>query len=374
MVKDNNTRRWLAIGITMGLGMMNKHTFAVFIIGLVFSLIAAGKWRFFFNKWFAGDVLCAFMIFLPNIIWQVLNQYPSLEFYKNISTLKNVFTPPAAFIMGQVLTMSPFSFPVWIAGILFLLFSKNNKEFRFLAVLFLFLFLFMMLSGTSRPDRMAFAYPGVFAGGALFFESFIYKHNTKWLKGVLFGLVYLGLAVALPIALPYFSYAQVSSYTSFIGFNTELEKGNKPLIPQILADRIGWEDKFRLVLNAYNSLPDSEKKQILFASGNYGQAGAIEYFGKKYNIPASITGHNTFYLWSKDYLIKNHITDSAIVLQLARADQLDGLKQRFHLVKEFPGMFSNKYVTSHENYLKVFYCRRPKIHYMLMMEYSKFYF
>jgi hypothetical protein len=232
----------------------------------------------------------------------------------------------------------------------------------------------MMLSGTRRPDRMAFAYSGVFAGGALFFESFIYKHNIKWLKGFLMVLLYLGLAAALPITLPYFNYEQVSSYTKSIGFNTELERGNKPLIPQLLADRIGWEEKFNLVLNAYNNLPADEKKRTFFASGNYGQAGAIEYFGKKYNLPASLTGHNTYYLWSRDYLLKNHITDSAIVLQLARTDEINGLKQRFNIVKEFPGEYSNKFVTGHENNLTVFYCRQPKMHYLTMLEYGKFYY
>jgi hypothetical protein len=372
MINENNPQRWIAIGIVMGLGMMNKHTFAVFIVGLVFSFIATGQWRLVFNKWFAVGSLIALLIFLPNILWQAANNYPSLEFYRNISAHKNVYTPPLTFLIDQVIWMSPFTVPVWLAGMIFLLFSKNMKSFRFLAVLFLTLFLLMMLSGSSRPDRMSFAYPALFAGGSLFFENFIFKHNARWLKGTLIVFLYAGLAVVLPIVLPYFLYEQVRSYTKFIGLNTELETGNKPPLPQTLADRIGWEEKFKLVLNAYQSLPDSEKAKTIIAAENYGQAGALELYGKKYDFPFVASGHNNYYLWSKEKLESG--TGFKILLQLGHERDLEGLKNVFETVEVYPGEFTNEYVTSHENHLKVFICRGPKIPPLEMLERGRFYY
>ncbi len=376
MIKENNSKRWIPLGIIMGLGMMNKHTFALFIVAIVFSLFIAGKWKLILNKWFAIGSLFAFIIFLPNVIWQILNNYPSLEFYKNISSYKNVFTPPLKFFWGQLIGMSPSTFPVWLAGIIFLLFSKRTKEFRFLVILFISLFLFMMLSGTSRSDRMSFAYPAVFAGGALFFESFILKYNLRWFKSVLIVFLYTGLAIALPVILPYFNYEEVSAYTKFIGLNTEIERGNKPSIPQILADRIGWKEKFNLVLSAYQSLNDKEKKKTIIAAGNYGQAGAIELYGKKYNFPPIISGHNNYYLWSKEKLdlwSKENL-HGGIVLQLGQDKDLNGIKQCFENVEEYPGEFTNPYVTSHEDNLKVFICRKPKMPYSEMLEKAKDYY
>ena len=100
----------------------------------------------------------------------------------------------------------------------------------------------------------------VFAGGSLFFEGLILKYNLKWFKGLIIALLYSGLLITVPVILPYFSYDTVGEYTKFLGLNTEVETGNKPPLPQLIADRIGWKEKFNLVLNAYNSLPDSEKK------------------------------------------------------------------------------------------------------------------
>ncbi len=372
MIKENNPQRWIVLGIIMGLGMMNKHTFAVFIAGLVFSLLVTGQWKLVLNKWFAAGSLIALLIFLPNIIWQAQNNYPSLEFYRNISAHKNVYTPPLAFFKNQVMEMSPSSFPVWFAGIIFLFFSKSVKSCKFLAALFLSLFLFMMISGTSRPDRLMFAYPAVFAGGGFFFERFILKHNARWLKAVLMVFLYAGLAIGVPVLLPYFTYEQVRSYTKLLGLNTELETGNRPPLPQVLADRIGWKEKFNLVLNAYQSLPDSEKAKTIIAAENYGQAGALELYGKKYNFPFVASGHNTYYLWSKEKLESG--TGFKILLQLGHERDLNGLKNVFDSVEVYPGEFTNEYVTSHENHLKVFICRGPKIPPLEMLERGRFYY
>jgi len=367
MIKEENPKRWIVLGIIMGIGMMNKHTFGVFIIALVLSLLLTGKWKLVINRWFVLGTVFGFIVFLPNIIWQVLSDYPSLEFYRNISVDKNVHTPPIAFIMGQVMGMSPANVLIWLPGFLFLLFSKRTKDFRFLGILFIGLFLFMMFTGTSRSDRLAFAYPAAFAGGGLFYAYIILRFNAKWLRGALIVFLLAGLAITLPIILPYFNYSTVESYVKMIGYNTELEKGNKPPLPQILADRIGWEDKFKLVLSAYQNLSEQEKKQTIIAAGNYGQAGALELFGKEYNFPPVVCGHNNYYLWSKERLKGN------IVIKLGYERELKGLKEYFESVEVFPGEYINPYVTSHENHLKVFICRNPKVPYAELLERGKFY-
>jgi hypothetical protein len=260
--------------------------------------------------------------------------------------------------------MSPSNVLIWLPGFLFLLFSKRTKEYRFLSILFIGLFLLMMLSGTSRSDRLAFAYPAAFAGGAMFFQNIFFKYNLKWLKGALVLILFSGLALALPIILPYFNYETVQDHTKFLGFNTELEKGKKPPLPQLLADRIGWKEKFELVFAAYQSLSDEDKKNTIIAANNYGQAGALELFGEEY-FPEVVANHNNYYLWSKKRLKGN------ILLQLGQDGNYNGLNESFEVVEIFPIEFKSKYVSWHENNLKVFICRNPKIPYSEMLERSK---
>jgi len=367
MIESGNVKLWIYAGVIMGLGLMNKHTFGVFIIALLFAVILSRKWKLLFNKWFVIGGLIGFLIFLPNIIWQILNDFPSLEFYRNISADKNVYTPPFDFIMGQVMYVSPSIAPVWFAGTFYLLFSNRFKNYRFLSILFAGLFIFMMLSGTSRPDRLAFAYPAAFAGGAIFFENILSKFNLRLLKVPIVIFLFSGLMLSLPILMPYFSYDFSQKYTDWLGINTELEKGKKPPLHQILADRIGWEEKVKLVVNAYSSLSEEEKKQTIIAAGNYGQAGAIELFGKPYNLPPVACSHNNYYLWSKDRV------NGSILLQLDNERDYNGLKYLFDSVEIFPGKYTNNFVSDHENNLVVFICRGPKIPPIEMLERSKNY-
>lgn len=365
MIKSENYKLWIQSGVIMGLGMMNKHTFGVFIIALLFAIIFSGKWRLLFNRWFIAGAVISTLIFLPNVIWQILNDFPSLEFYRNINLDKNVYTPPLDFIINQIMYMSPSIVPVWLAGMFYLFTSKRFKDYRFLSILFAGLFIFMMLSGTSRPDRLAFAYPAAFAGGALFFETIILKFNLRFLKIPIVVFLFSGLVLSIPILLPYFSYNFSQNYTEWLGINTELEKGKKPPLHQILADRIGWKEKVKLVVNAYNSLSDEEKKQTIIAASNYGQAGAIELFGKPFNLPPVASAHNNYFLWSKERVSGN------ILLQLDDDRSYDGLLRLFDKVEMHPSIYKNEFVSDHENNLVVFICRGPKIPPMVMLERSK---
>lgn len=365
MIRFQSYKLWIPAGVVMGLGVMNKHTFGVFIIALLIALILSGKWRLLFNRWFFAGGVIAFIIFLPNIIWQIINDFPSLEFYRNISVDKNIYTPPLDFIINQLIYMSPSTAPVWAAGTFYLLFSKRLNNFRFLSILFAGLFIFMMLSGTSRPDRLMFAYPAAFAGGAVFFENLLLKFNLRLLKAPLVVFLFSGLVLSIPILIPYFSYDFSQRYTMWLGINTELEKGKKPPLHQILADRIGWEEKVELVTNAYNSLSEEDKKQTIIAADNYGQAGAIELFGKPYNLPPVACSHNTYYLWSKERVNGN------ILLQLDNEEDFNGLANLFDSVDVYPGIFKNNFVSDHENNLVVFICRGPKIPPIEMLEQSK---
>jgi len=367
IIKSNNTRLWLYSGIIMGLGLMNKHTFGVFIAALLAALILSGKAKIIFNRWFLSGSLICLVLFLPNIIWQFENGFPSLEFYRNISVDKNVFTPPLAFIMGQVMQMSPSTVPIWLAGAFYLLFAGKFRDYRFLSLLFIGLFIFMMLSGTSRSDRLAFAYPAAFTGGALFFENIITRFRLNWLKPVLIILLAAGVGLALPVILPYFDYETVKAHTKFLGINTEIEKGKKPPLPQLLADRIGWEEKVKLVIDAYNSLPDEDKKHTIVAAGNYGQAGAIELYGKPFNIPPVACSHNTYFMWSKERINGN------ILVQIDNDDSFEGLHRLFEEVTVHPGIFKSNFVSDHENNLVVFICRYPKMPPEQMLEKSKNY-
>jgi hypothetical protein len=368
LVNKNKQANWIPIGVVMGLGMMNKHTFALVIAALLASLILTGRWKLFINKWFAAGAAIAFLIFLPNVIWQMVNNYPSLEFYRTISTKKNIYTPPLQFIIAQLITMSPFVMPVWLAGVIYLLAGKKYRMYNFISVFFLISFAAVLFSGSSRPDRLMYIYPVVIPGGAIFFNNVINKFRLKYFRPFMLLGVLAGVILSLPLILPYYSYDSVAAYVKKTGFNTEMEKGKKPLLPQILADRIGWEDKVKLVIDTYNKLNPEEKSRVIIACNNYGDAGAVEYYGKGLKLPPVVCAHNNYFLWSKNRL------KGDILLQLTKVEYIDGFKKRFDSVRVAEGEFQSSFVSPHENNLRVLICTGPKMPLAEMLDKSKFYY
>ena len=69
MINSGNLKLWMYAGIVIGLGVMNKHTFVIFILALIIALAVSGKWKLLFNKWFVYGGIISALIFPPlNIV------------------------------------------------------------------------------------------------------------------------------------------------------------------------------------------------------------------------------------------------------------------------------------------------------------------
>ncbi|MFC1557422.1 glycosyltransferase, partial [candidate division KSB1 bacterium] len=69
------------------------------------------------------------------------------------------------------------------------------------------------------------------------------------------------------------------------------------VLGQFYADMHGWEEMVALFARAYESLTDEEKEKCVLIGFNYGEAGALDFLGKKYGLPNAISTHNNYHLW-----------------------------------------------------------------------------
>src|SRR5882762_7671950 len=72
-------RYWVCFGVVAGLGLQEKYSIAIFGFGIVVGLLISKQRRALLSKWFWIGGLAAFVIFLPNLIWNVQNHWPFLE-------------------------------------------------------------------------------------------------------------------------------------------------------------------------------------------------------------------------------------------------------------------------------------------------------
>src|SRR5262249_40528336 len=142
----------------------------------------------------------AVLLIAPNLAWQAAHGFPSLEFYRNAQSTKNVHTPPVAAFVNQVLLAGPGNCLVWIAGAIWLLRADAARPFRFLGSALAVLFVTQIASGSSRPDRIAGIYPVVLAAGAVALEQIAQRWRAVRVAIPL--LAAMGTVVVVPITLP----------------------------------------------------------------------------------------------------------------------------------------------------------------------------
>jgi 4-amino-4-deoxy-L-arabinose transferase-like glycosyltransferase len=353
LLQQEKPRLWLLVGLLIGIGLLNKHTLVVYVLSLFVAFLLTPAWRYVLTKWFWSGVLLAALIVLPNVLWQIQHGFPSLEFYHNANLLKNIDNPPLEVFLAQVFIMNPLAFPVWLSGLCFYLFSRQGRAYRVFGLTYLFLLATMMWAGSSRPDRMLAAYPMLFAGGGLLIDQVVKRYSRWVLQSVIALLVLVGGLGFAPMALPILPPEMLLQFSQMLS-PPQVEQGATAKLPQWFADRFGWEEMTSDVAGVYQSLPEQEQRQTLLLAENYGEAGALEFFGTQYDLPPVICPHNSYHSWSSAHdPVKTYV---AIGLPESQ------LRNIFQEVEQ-AGLHTCTYCMDYENSLPIYICRKPRTSY-----------
>ena len=304
VLRGINTGRphyWLAFGVLAGIGMETKYSMAFFVAGVVAGLLLTTQRRVLATKGFWAGAGLAFLIFLPNLLWLIRHDFPFLELMENIRRSgRDVIRGPLSFIADQAMILNPVLFPLWVGGLLWFLAGRTGRRYAVLGWAYVaMLAIFIALKGKNY--YLAPAYPMLFAGGAVAFEAL----GARWKKVRIAyaGVVILAGAALAPLISPILSAEKAVRYQRLFGaelFRAENQRTGP--LPQYFADEFGWEDMTRQVAEIYNSLPAGERASTAIFANNYGEAGAIDFFGPKYGLPKAISNHQSYWLWGpRDY-------------------------------------------------------------------------
>ena len=351
--KGASEKLWLLFGVVAGIGLLNKHSMLLFGVSFVIGLALTPYRRYLLSKWLWLGGLVALVIFLPNLIWEARHDWATFEVLRNADRNQNLHISPLGFLVGQILIVHPLSFPLWLAGLYFYLFSPAGKEFRPLGWTYLFLFtLLVILKG--KIYYLAPAYPMLLAAGAVALEDFIERHGWYWLKPATLILLATTGALLAPSVLPVLPVEAYLRYASLVPLaeSAHTEKNRWGKMPQHFADMFGWEEMTATVARTYNTLTPEERAKCAIFADNYGEAGAVDFFGAKYGLPKAISGHQNYFLWGpRDYTGEIMITMSS---------DLEDLQPLFETV-EPAGVFRNEFVMPYENNSTIYICRRMKV-------------
>jgi hypothetical protein len=350
--RRKDPRYWLLFGLSAGFGLMNKHSMLFFGAAFVVGLLATEKRRVFLEKFFWAAGLFALLIFLPNIIWEYQNDFATLELLRNVqATGKNVVMSPAGFILSQILGLLPVSFPVWIAGLWYFLGDRDGKQYRYLGITYLAL-LGIMIALKGKDYYLVGIYPMLFAAGGVFWERTIERIKAlRFVRYVLPALiVVLGVAV-MPTVMPILAIPDLISYQEKLGFRPPRSEvlQTSPL-QQIFSDQLIWDELVTKTASVYNSLPPEEREKAGIIASNYGEAGAIDFFGPKYGLPKAISPHQSYFLWGpRDY------TGEILIVLGSKKDEIEKMCDSV----EVRDRVENQYADNYEKF-NILICRHTK--------------
>src|SRR6202165_5017314 len=351
-IKRSEPRYWLWFGLVAGIGMEEKYSIAVFGLALAGGLLLTEQRRIFATKWIYLGGAVAFLVFLPNFLWNVQNHWPFVELMRNIKADgRDVQLSAAAYFAQQILIVNPLLAPIWITGVLAFLCSSRFKPYRALGWCYLAAFtVFVVLKG--KVYYVAPIYPVFLAAGAVVIESFIERSRHIWLKPALVVLVLAGGAWLAPVVMPVLPVDQFISYLDHLPFKVPRSEHShmRAVLPQHFADQFGWEEMVASVNQAYARLTPEERPGCGIFAQDYGQAGAIDFLGRRHGLPPALSGHQTYFLWGP----RGYTGSCVIVLD----DSKESLERLWEHVDYVGTSANNPYALERE--IDVFICKGAK--------------
>jgi 4-amino-4-deoxy-L-arabinose transferase-like glycosyltransferase len=344
-------RLWLPFGVVVGLGILNKHSMLFFASGLLLGLLLTPARRELASRWAWLGILIAALIFLPNLLWEIRNHFPTIALLRAVSGTKYTTISPWNYILEQTLLTDPLSTPIWIGGLWFLLRDAAGKKYALLAVAYLTV-LAEMLTLHGKIYYLAPAYSMLFAAGAVWIEMRVaLLRRSRWLSLIVLPLV-AGGALALPLAVPVLPVEAAIKYNRFWDVQAvRVENVPQGDLPQLFGDMMGWQQQVGAVANVYNGLPTQDRQVAAILAYNYGEASAIDYFGKEYGLPGAISGHNQYGLWGP----RGYSGEVVVAIGFSQAQLL----RYFGEVKPAVAI-SPAYAMPEESRLTIYVCRQPK--------------
>ena len=343
IIKTGNSKLWVVFGLIAGVGLQTKYSIIFFASALLSSILLTRQRKILFTPWILAGGAIAFLIFLPNLIWNIQHNFPFLELMRNIrATGKDVVLSPGMYLVQQVLMMNPVSFPFWLAGLVFYFLSRDAKNYRALGWTFVItIALFMITHG--KDYYSAPAYIIVLAAGATATQHLLDKLRPQAvLRTACFVWLMLGVLPLLPLVLPILPIDTFLRYQSRLPF--EVPKTERSFVgetlPQYYADEFPWPGLVSEVARVYHSLPPEEQTRTAIYGTNYGQAAAVDFFGPQYGLPKAISGHQNYFLWGP-----RHYTGDIMILMGEKEDEA---RKHFESVT-VAATLNNPYAYRYEN-------------------------
>lgn len=346
LIVTQDPKYWIWIGLSFGLSFLNKYS-VLFLGGSAFlALMLTPHRRLLLSKYLFWGVIAALIIMSPNVIWQIRHNLAVATHMKELYRTQLVNVSARTFLWEQVI-MNFSAILVWVAGLAGVLFFRQEKKYRVFGLTFLLLLLLFLLA-RGKPYYTLGVYPMMFAFGGYVLEKYFRKTSLA-----VIGVSFVLAVCILPFGLFILPKEPMKAYCAWVGKHIDRapmrneDNGYYP-IPQDFMDMAGWKELAQMAASAYRQLSETERRSCTVYANNYGQAGALDFYGKRYGLPAPVSVNDSYIFWAPD-----SITSENFIVSDDQLGDIPGLFSKYRLI----GRIDDD--CFRENGLQVYLCQGP---------------
>lgn len=326
---------WLLLGVAGGFGLLTKFSIGFIAVGMAAAILLTPHRRWLLTRWPWTAAAIALVIGSPGLAGQLNLGFPVLGQMDDLQAVQLVHVTPLQFMGEQALLLGP-GVVLAIAGVLALLLDPALRRARVVALACVATFLLLMaLRGKSY--YVGPIYPALLAAGAVLVERLgrrreparSLRYAAAGVALVLAAVMLAFTALSLPIVLPVASPEATAARAERLGITAAVttNTGDRLPLPQDFADMLGWEEQVAAVAAAYHALPAAERARAVVVAGNYGEAGAIDFFGPRYGLPRAVAPIGSYWFFGP-----GDLPGDVLVTLGLEPDDLDGFYGQVDIV------------------------------------------
>jgi 4-amino-4-deoxy-L-arabinose transferase-like glycosyltransferase len=284
ILRTGDDRFWLVVGLVAGVGLLNKDLVAFLAFGVLAGIALAGPRRRLASPWLWAGALVAALIWTPYLVWQAQHGWPQLAVAHSIAIGRSGTSEPRwAFLPYQLILVSPYLAPVWIAGLVRLLRDPALRRWRALGWSWIVLAVVFIVTG-GKPYYLGGLIPVLLAAGAQPEIEWMARGRVRLRRGILYAALAVTAVTAVVVTLPVIPVGDLQ--------NTNIGSLNYDAV-----QTVGWPAYVSEIAAVYHGLPTSEQASTAVLTTSYAEAGAVDRFGPALGLPRAYSGHDGFWYW-----------------------------------------------------------------------------
>jgi 4-amino-4-deoxy-L-arabinose transferase-like glycosyltransferase len=285
LLDSRDPRWWLAIGTSIGVASEAKWNIAFLVAALAAGFLATDARSLLRSRYLLAGCVIAAVLAAPDLIWQAAHGWPSIDVFRALQGQAG--HNRAVYWAAQVLYTGPVLVPLWVTGAIWSVRSAAARPFRAVGIACVIAIAVQFVLG-GKAYYPGAAYTFLLAAGCVPAEGWL--AGRRPLAGrirpavVLAGAMLAGAVIAAPVTLPVLPARALHTVA--------VQKINYDL-----GEEIAWPKLVALVAREYHALPPAQRQHTTILTGNYGEAGAIDRYGRELGLPQVYSGANNFWLW-----------------------------------------------------------------------------